>query len=88
MLLLDKNSKFNKNEAESKMENLMHSFREMKHVLAIEKKRAFFAMFLSPKKFFYCFRFISVYGVFNKLSEYIYFDISENITSHTFVASF
>ena len=34
-LLLTKNIKFNKNEAESKMENPTHSFREMNHVLQL-----------------------------------------------------
>ena len=33
--LLNKNTNFNKNEAESKMENPKHTFREINHVLQL-----------------------------------------------------
>ena len=39
-------------------------------------------------KFFQYLYFISMYSVMNELSEYIYFYVSGNITSHTFVACF
>ena len=49
------------------------------------KKRDFFNISFVQNKLFQHLPFISVYSVFNSLSEYIYFDISKNITSYTFL---
>ena len=54
-----------------------------------KKKRAFFVPFiLSEGIFFQRLCFISMYNVLNTLSEYIYFYISKNITSYTFLLVF
>ena len=53
------------------------------------KKRVHFLQHLfCAKEFLFNIRFISMYKVLNKLSEYIYFYISKNITSYAFVACF
>ena len=76
--MLNKNINFKKNETESEIETPIHSFREINPYncdeleLDEEKKKAFLATFI----------------LLNKLSEYVYFYISENITSYTFVACF
>ena len=54
-----------------------------------KKKSGFFVSFnLSKGSFFLTFVFISMYSKLNKLSEYIYFYISKNITSYTFLLVF
>ena len=52
------------------------------------KKCIFVSLNLSEGSFFNICVFISMYSVFNKLSEYIQFCISKNITSYTFFACF
>ena len=101
-MLLNKNANSNQNETESKMENSTHSFRGMKPVLQLvdelriksksdelssRKKTAFFCnVYFVRRKFFSHFCFISKYSVLYKLSKYIFFSISKDITSKTFLA--
>ena len=83
------------------MENPTHSFRETNLVLQLiwesqiksktviswsswKKKEAFFIIYLVRRHL--C--FISTYNVLNTLSKYIYFYISKNITSYTFLLAF
>ena len=99
--LLNKNINLNRNETESKMENLTHTFRET--ILALQliqesriksktvmswkerKKIAFFVIVILSEGNLYDMCFVSTYSVLNKLSKYIYFYISKNITSYTFL---
>ena len=54
-----------------------------------KKKGVFCTVYFARRKFFEIFNFsISMYSVLNTLSEYIYFYISKNITSYTFVFVF
>ena len=72
-ILLNKNINFNKNETESKMENLTHSFRETNLVLQPTQESQ-----IKTVLFYKAVLFI----------EYTYFYISKNITAYTFVACF
>ena len=83
-ILLNKNINFNKNETESKMENLLHSFRETNLLLHLiqesQIKSKTFISFLNFDKHFFCtvyfvrknffqhLRFISMYSVLNTLA--------------------
>ena len=105
-ILLNKNINFDKNETESKMENLIRSFREMNLLLQLKqvsqikskavtswsarkkKESIFCTIYFVRRELFWDLCFISMYSVFNTLSEYTYFYISKNITSYTFVACF
>ena len=62
------------------MENPTHSFRETNLLLQLIQES------FCPKEIFLKFVFnISMYSVLNTLAEYIYFYISKNITSYTFL---
>ena len=89
--------------AKSKIENPIHSFRQIlcfssyknlkvKLLLAgacKRKKRAFFVpLILSEVDLFKHLCIISMYGVLNTLSEYTYFYVSKNITSYKFLLVF
>ena len=96
--MLNKNIRFNRNEAEWKMENPRHAFRETNLVLIQElwiKSKTVMSRSSWKKKecsfcniYFVFLTFISMYSVLNKLLKCICFYISKNVTLYTFFCLF
>ena len=53
-----------------------------------KKEGIFYTVYFVGREFFQDLCFISIHIVLNTLSEYVYFYISKDITSYTFVACF